>query len=88
MRDWKGWLKAALVRAVKTFAQTMVASITVGAALEDIAWLHVLSVSGLSFVLSMLTSLAGLPEVDQAQPVVTDPPDEVQEELDHLFYDN
>ena len=88
MRNWGVWLKAALVRALKTFAQTAVASITVGAALEEVAWLHVLSVAGLSFVLSMLTSLAGLPEVDQVQPVVTDPPDEVQEELDHLFYDN
>ena len=89
MRNWKQWLKAALVRALKTFAQTAVASITVGAALEEVAWLHVLSVSGLAFVLSMLTSLAGLPEVDgQAQPEKTDPPDEIQEELDHLFYDN
>lgn len=67
-RDWTSWLKAALVRALKTFAQTAVASITVGAALEEVAWLHVLSVAGLSFVLSMLTSLAGLPEVENKPP--------------------
>lgn len=71
MWDWKEWLKAALIRALKTFAQTMVASITVGAALEEVQWLHVLSVSGLAFVLSLLTSLAGLPEVER-----TEPPDE------------
>ena len=70
MRDWKEWFKAAFVRAVKTFAQTMVASITVGAAMEEVAWLHVLSVSGLAFVLSLLTSLAGLPEVENKPPDV------------------
>lgn len=87
MRNWGVWLKAALVRAVKTFAQTMVASITVGATLEEVDWLRVLSVSGLACVLSLLTSLAGLPEVDQAQAIKTDPPDEIQEELDRMFYD-
>ena len=87
MRNWKEWLKAALIRAVKTFAQTMVASITVGATLSEVDWLRVLSVSGLAFVLSLLTSLAGLPEVDQAQAIETEPPDEVQEELDRMFYD-
>lgn len=76
MRNWKEWLRAALIRAVKTFAQTMVASITVGAALEEVAWPHVLSVSGLAFVLSMMTSLAGLPEVE------TKPPD--GEDLDDI----
>ena len=74
MWNWKEWLRAALIRAVKTFAQTAVASISVGAAMEEIHWLRVLSVSGVSFVLSMLTSLGGLPEVD-SQPKVQ-PPDE------------
>jgi len=63
MWDWKEWLKAALIRAVKTLAQTAVASITVGSAVSEVDWLHVLSVSGVAFVLSMLTSLGGLPEV-------------------------
>lgn len=72
-RDWKKWLIAALIRAVRTFAQTFVGFIAVGAALEEIQWLRALSVSGAAFVLSILTSLAtGLPEVD---PEV-EPPDE------------
>ena len=65
MWDWKEWLKAALIRAVKTFAQTAVASITVGASVSEVDWLRVLSVSGVAFVLSMLTSLGGLPEVEK-----------------------
>ena len=61
--DWKKWIVAALVRAVKTFAQTFVSMIAVGAAFSEIDWLRALSVSGVAFVLSILTSLAGLPEV-------------------------
>lgn len=68
MRNWKEWLKAALVRAVKTFAQTAGASITVGAAMSEVDWLRVLSVSGVAFILSMLTSLGGLPEVERMDP--------------------
>lgn len=71
-RDWKKWLIAALIRAVKTFAQTAVSMIAVGAAFSEIDWLRVLSVSGVAFVLSMLTSLAGLPEVPEVEKV---PPD-------------
>jgi hypothetical protein len=63
--NWKEWLRAALIRALKTFAQTAVASITVGSAVEEVQWIHVLSVSGVAFVLSMLTSLGGLPEVEK-----------------------
>lgn len=74
MWNWKEWLRAALIRAVKTFAQTMVGSIAVGAAFQEVDWLRALSVSGVAFVLSMLTSLAGLPEVEK-----TDPPDGYQE---------
>ena len=66
--NWKEWLKAALIRAVKTFAQTMVGCITVGAAVEEVQWLRALSVSGVAFVLSMLTSLGGLPEVETKPP--------------------
>ncbi len=72
-RDWKKWLLAALIRAVRTFAQTFVGFIAVGAALEEIQWLRALSVSGAAFVLSILTSLAtGLPEAEPEQQ----PPDE------------
>ena len=71
-RDWKKWAIAALIRAVKTFAQTAVSMIAVGAAFSEIDWLRVLSVSGVAFVLSILTSLAGLPEVPEGEKV---PPD-------------
>ena len=74
---WKTWLKAALIRAVKTFAQTAVSMIAVGAAFSEIDWLRVISVSGVAFVLSMLTSLAGLPEVELAAK--QQPPDEDDE---------
>lgn len=61
----KEWAKAALVRAVKTFAQTMVALIGTGAVgFTDLDWVKILSVSGVAFVLSLLTSVAGLPELD------------------------
>lgn len=66
---WKEFLIAALIRAVRTFAQTAVSMIAVGAAFSEIDWLRVLSVSGVAFVLSMLTSLAtGLPEVEKILP--------------------
>ena len=75
-RDWKKWLLAALIRAVRTFAQTFVGFIAVGAALEEVQWLRALSVSGAAFVLSILTSLAtGLPEAE-VEPVLVEPPDE------------
>ena len=63
--NWKEWLKAAGIRAVKTFAQTMIGTIAVGAAFNEVDWLRALSVSGVACVLSLLTSLAGLPEVEQ-----------------------
>ena len=61
--NWKEWAKAALIRAIKTFAQTFVGCITIGAAMHEVEWLHALSVSGVAFVLSIMTSLGGLPEV-------------------------
>ena len=71
-RDWKKWWLAALIRAVRTFAQSMVASIGVGAAFSEVDWLKGLSVSGVAFVLSILTSLAtGLPEAED-EPVEGD----------------
>ena len=74
--NWKEWLKAAIIRALRTFAQTFVGFIAVGAALEEVQWLRALSVSGAACVLSILTSLAtGLPEVEK-QPVEIEPPDE------------
>ena len=58
----KKWLKAAGVRAVKTTAQTAIATIGTSAAMGDVNWLAVISTSGLAGVLSVLTSVAGLPE--------------------------
>jgi hypothetical protein len=63
--DWKDWAKKAGVRALKTFAQTFASMIAVGAAVSEVDWLRALSVSGVAFVLSLLTSLAGLPEVEE-----------------------
>ena len=61
----KSWLKAALVRAIKTMAQTAVALIGTGAVgFTDLDWLRILSVAGVAGVLSILTSIAGLPEVE------------------------
>lgn len=64
MKNWKTWLKAAAVRAAKTIAQTAVGMLTgnmVG--IMDVDWLAVLSVSAMAGVISLLTSVAGLPEV-------------------------
>lgn len=61
----KQWFKAAGVRALKTVAQTAVSLITVGAAMTEIDWVTVGSVSLLSGILSILTSIAGLPEVKE-----------------------
>jgi hypothetical protein len=58
---WK-WLKAALIRAIKTFAQTAASLVTVGAIISEINWAVVFSAGAVAFVYSILTSLAGLPE--------------------------
>ena len=64
MRDWKQWVKAAGVRAIKTVAQTAIATIGVAATMGDVNWLAVLSSSALAGLLSILTTIAGLPEVE------------------------
>lgn len=65
MRDWGKWFKAAGVRAIKTVAQTAVATIGTSAAMGDVNWPLVLSSSVLAGILSLLTSVAGLPEVPE-----------------------
>ena len=62
MKCWKTWIKAAVVRAIKTVAQTAVATIGTTAVMAEVDWLMVASASALAGVLSLLTSLAGLPE--------------------------
>lgn len=63
----KQWFKAAGIRAVKTMAQTAVATIGTTALITEVNWIVVLSASALAGVLSLLTSLAGLPEVDNGK---------------------
>ena len=60
----KKWIKAAAVRAVKTVAQTAVATIGVSALMSEVNWIAVSSASMLAGILSIATSLAGLPEVE------------------------
>lgn len=68
MKDWKRFIVAALIRALRTFCQTFIGFIAVGAALSEIQWLRALSVSAVAAILSVLTSIAtGLPEVDGAE---------------------
>lgn len=63
MRDWGKWFKAAGIRAIKTVAQTAAATIGTSAAIGDVNWWLVLSSSVLAGILSLLTSVAGIPEV-------------------------
>ena len=63
---WKNWLKADGIRAVKTVAQTAVATIGTSAVMGDVNWVMVASASALAGILSLLTSIAGIPEVKES----------------------
>jgi len=64
--NWKNWAVAALIRAVRTFAEAMIAYIGTGAVvLGDVNWLAALSAGAFGFVLAILLALTGLPEVEQ-----------------------
>ena len=65
MRDWKKWAKCAGIRAIKTVAQTAVATIGTSAALGEVNWVLVGSSAALAGVVSLLTSVAGLPELEE-----------------------
>lgn len=82
----KQWWKYAGIRAIKTVCQTAIASIGTAAVLSEVNWIAVASASVLAGILSMLTSLAGLPEVDddpeqpEEEPKATEP-----EQLEHTI---
>ena len=63
----KKWLKCAGIRAIKTVAQTMVAMIPVGISINEVSWLTVIGTSLLAGILSLLTSVAGIPEVEVSE---------------------
>ena len=65
----KSWWKAAGIRAIKTICQTAVATIGTASVLEEVNWLMIISASLLAGLLSILTSLAGLPEVEEKKEV-------------------
>ena len=67
MKNWKPWVKAAGVRAIKTVAQTAVATIGTSVAMGEVNWVMVGSASLLAGILSLLTSIAGLPEVQDGE---------------------
>lgn len=64
---WLDWFKAACVRAIKTVAQSAVAAIGTSALMGDVNWIAVGSTALLAGILSLLTSVAGIPEVDKAE---------------------
>lgn len=69
-RDWEKWLLAALVRAVRTFAESMLAYIGTGAVvLGDVNWIAALSAGAFGFIVAILFALAGLPEVKEEEEV-------------------
>lgn len=68
-KNWKQWVKAAAVRAVKTVAQTAVATIGTSAVMGEVNWVMVGSASLLAGILSLLTSVAGLPEIKEGGDV-------------------
>ncbi len=67
MKKWKTWIKAAGIRAAKTMAQTAVALLPASATISAVDWKVVVGTAALAGVASVLTSLAGLPEIDETE---------------------
>lgn len=65
MKNWKNWIKAAGIRAVKTVAQAAIATIGASVVLSEVDWRMVVSAALLAGILSLLTSLTGLPELEE-----------------------
>lgn len=65
MKNWKSWIRCAGVRALKTVAQTAAATIGTSAVIAEVDWVMVVSASLLAGLLSLLTSVAGLPELEE-----------------------
>ena len=67
MENFKEWIKKAGIRAIKTFAQTLLGFMAVGLAINEINWGYALSVSTVALIASILTSIAGLPELKNSE---------------------
>lgn len=80
MENFKNWIKAAGVRALKTVAQTAVALIGTTVFLGDVNWIGVASASVLAGILSLITSIAGLPELKEPKELQSSEKTEVVEE--------
>lgn len=77
--NWKLWIKAAAIRAVKTICQAAIATIGTAAVISEIDWKYIVSASILAGILSVLTSLAGLPEVDNSERFTIESFDELSD---------
>lgn len=71
IKDFKKWIAAAGIRALKTVAQTAVATISTSAIMSDVNWVMVGSASLLAGILSLLTSIAGLPELKEDENLIS-----------------
>lgn len=67
MKNFKKWLKASGIRAIKTFAQTFASLMTVGAVVSEIEWGYIASASAVAGIYSIVTSVAGLPELKEGE---------------------
>ena len=70
-KKWIKWIKAAAIRAIRTFFQIFGSFITVGATLNEVSWGYMFSVSTVAAIYSLATSLAGLPEVKEDEDILT-----------------